>query len=792
MLKEKLRNYYQACGQQVRDLPRYPAVLEARQRNEAGVDDVTILWAEEGFPETANRQNETRLIGKLGELRDKYPHATHMLVVETLAGYSTEFKKFVRELGVRIREEVLLFDAEFLSDVNREASDIAKEIRASAERAQTLRVSQPFRISNGRGDSIGEGADLVERVASELRSERESARMRFLVGPAGAGKTVAFQEIFRRAYEGFQKLKRQRQGGIRPIALTPKHLNRARGNTLQGVIQTFLQTEIARPIGAAGLNWMIDNGQLALMCDGLDEILASDDQFFEFLLDRLTSPDRQSHVVVCVRESLFNTCRNLHEFLVDAADLVEIFELKEWDTPTKREYARKRFGSEGSRAESFVGWLQGNPSTRQLSDNAFYCTLLADLYEQGDHREGFTASQLCDTALQGMLEREYSKGIISKAKVAPDELVEVLEAAAEENLKNGFAGIPVEELRTIAELICSAGMSGDEIQDLVMRLVQLPVFTRSRDATSIDFVHEIIGLFLLARSLVHVLKRDPDEFIRKMDEPLLLGRDVLLRLIAEKAMTSGLSKDLWMVLSSSRIGADAFRVILQIAILAAPAELPSTIKESGFTNANLEAVRFESMDLSKANFQNSDLTDANFERCDLRETNFDGAILHNTTFNAQREDLRGLRLRNTARVHSVRIGKRYIEQVGEIVRKLTGSVDLDLSATEPCPTAKQVTQLLLKFVRPNGQYRRDTLDMRGFLAGREFDGAPSKKDVLDVLSSYGYLMEHQRPSPRVERGGGEKLRDITELVTRRTASDSLNAAISELCPIPGCKHGLQV
>jgi hypothetical protein len=335
-------------------------------------------------------------------------------------------------------------------------------------------------------------------------------------------------------------------------------------------------------------------------------------------------------------------------------------------------------------------------------------------------------------------------------------------------------------------------MSADEIQDLVMRLVQLPVFTRSRDARSVDFVHEIVGLFLLASSSVHLLRRDADEFVRKMDEPLLLGRDVLLRLIAENVVNLGLSKDLWMLLSLSRIGPDAFRVILQIAILAAPTELPSRIKESCFTNANLESVRFENVDLSRSNFQNSDLTDAIFEQCDLRESNFDGSIFHNTTFNIQRENLRGLQLRNTARVHSVRIGKSYIEQVAEIVRELTGSVEVDQSAIEPCPTAKQVTQLLLKFIRPNGQYRRDTLDMRGFLAGREFDGAASKKDVLDVLSSYGYLVEQNRPSARVERAGGEKLRELTEFVTTRSASESLKAAISELCPIPSCKHGLQV
>src|ERR1043166_4609563 len=127
-LKDKLHSYYTSLGQNVRELPRFPDVLEARQRNEAGGENITILWAEAGAPDRPDRQRETKLIAQLGSLRDIYPHATHLLVVETLAGYSTEFKRFTRSLGVTVREETLLFDAEFKSDVNRDSSDIAREI----------------------------------------------------------------------------------------------------------------------------------------------------------------------------------------------------------------------------------------------------------------------------------------------------------------------------------------------------------------------------------------------------------------------------------------------------------------------------------------------------------------------------------------------------------------------------------------------------------------------------------------------------------------------------------------
>jgi hypothetical protein len=787
-LKDKLHSYYTSLGQNVRELPRFPDVLEARQRNEAGGENITILWAEAGAPDRPDRQRETKLIAQLGSLRDIYPHATHLLVVETLAGYSTEFKRFTRSLGVTVREETLLFDAEFKSDVNRDSSDIAREIRESAERADDLRVAQPFRSFNGRGEQIASGADVVAQLTDFVGGSPRNARVTFLVGPAGAGKTVAFEETFRRCYDAFQYKKARRQPSVRPLALTPKHLSRARGNTFQGVIHAFLNTEIARPIGASGLNWMIDEGQLALMCDGLDEVLASDDQFFDFLTDRLTAADGRGQVLVCVRDSLFNTCRNLHEFLLDATDYIDILQLDSWSTATKREFAHKRFRAKSDNPEAFINAIQSHPSARYLSDNPFYCRLLADLYSSGASFDQLTESALCERALHDILEREYNKGVITKAKINPTELNDVLEAAAEENLKNDFAGVPIDELRTIAEISCSQGMSPQEQEDLVMRLVQLPVFTRSRDSTSVIFVHEIIAFFLLARSLVRLVKRDQDEFVRKMDKASLIGRDALMRLIAESVQAERIS--LWPLIESPRLPVDSLRTILQTVIMAAPRDLPVAVKEHWLAHRSLEGIRFRNMDLRSANFQNSDLSDVVFESCDLQGSLFDGAILQNTAFlgSAAAESL-GIRLDNASRVHSIRIGKRYLDKPTDIVRALTGQSETAHITNQPCPTAQQVTQVFLKFIRPDGQYRRDSLDMRGFLLGRRFDGAPRNQDILEVLCSHGYLSKHDRPTSGVERPSGQKLREITEYVTHRSESEGLRAAISELCPLSDCRHG---
>ena len=63
---------------------------------------------------------------------------------------------------------------------------------------------------------------------------------------------------------------------------------------------------------------MLDNAIVHYLLDGLDEVLSADELFFEdFLLERLTTPAGRAQVTICVRDSLFNTCIALREFLED-------------------------------------------------------------------------------------------------------------------------------------------------------------------------------------------------------------------------------------------------------------------------------------------------------------------------------------------------------------------------------------------------------------------------------------------------------------------------------------------
>jgi hypothetical protein len=778
-LKDKLQDYYKACGHEVRGLAFNPKVIETRKRNEAGTDDVTIFWVEDESPDAPDSASEAKITGRLAELSDRYPTAKRFLLLGSMSGYSQPFKKLVRSLGVTITEEVLFFDAEFRSDTNRTAADIARQLVAAAEEAQSTRVQQPFASEVGDGQDRRTGGCLVTKLVNDLTRSGSQTKLTFVVGPAGAGKSVAFNETFRRCYEDFQRKKVRRMSGSRPLALTPQHLSRARGNTFSGVVETFLQTEITRPIGQEGMNWMVDQGLLCILCDGLDEILASDDQFFAYLLDRLTTPDSKGKIVVCVRDSLFNTCVELKDFLRDYGHGVEVVHLDKWNLETKRSYVSRRFSENPSLVEGFVNVVQSTPSLRALSDNAFYCRIISDAFERDQQVSARDASSVCEFALAQMLDREYEKGVILKAKINPEELREMLQAVAAEDFVGEFTGIPVEEVRGIADVVAPSSLSPEEKEDFLMRLVQLPIFARAETAGKVKFTHEILGYYLVASHLAAQLHRSHRDFCMSLDKESVLGRRALLDLLAEKIKAMGSASDLWQCLATINMPETAYRVVLQLAIIADPTGMPDAIKNVGLKHRSLNSLQFIGLDLAGAAFDQSDLTNAVFSECDLRKAKFEGSILYNTAFDVSRHDIEGLHLSDYSHVHSIRFGGRYVDQASKAVELLTGSKVPPKEGAETCPVTRQVVYLLGKFVRPNGQHRRDSVDLRGFLAGRRLDSGPSNEEIADVLCSHRYLSKRIRPKPGISREN-EKLREIADLVTGRGMSPGLRVVIQEL------------
>src|SRR6266496_251655 len=242
---------------------------------------------------------------------------------------------------------------------------------------------------------------------------------------------------------------------------------------------------------------------------------------------------------------------------------------------------------------------------RELSGVAFFCELLARADEQGKLADVKNASSLCEFALQSIIAREYAKELLTETQITRQDLVDFLEAAASEQLVSGFAGIPVEELRIDAETYSARDMSPEDQQQLVTRLVQLALFERSSDATKVNFVHEILGFYLLAKSLISSLANRPDFFATSMDNPNVLARGELLRLLAELINSQNLQENVWKVLKSGFLPDAAFRGIIQAAVLAGSTAIPETIRRDQFSNLNLEGVSFSRVNLQGARFDNA-------------------------------------------------------------------------------------------------------------------------------------------------------------------------------------------
>ena len=720
-LQEKIKGYYEACHYETHKNSKYPSVVVARRTDVTGSSEVTLLWVQEEVPDRPDRAREFKILAEFGDLRNLYPRAAAgWFVCYTREGLSRDFSRDAKSQGFSVREESLFFDAEFRSEVNKEAKDVSTELRREAEQFRARRVSQPFQQLTSEGAFLASGEDLAARLSVDLNKSHSEPKIRIVVGPAGAGKSVAFAVLFASLYGPFQeaKAKKGKQTACRPVPILPKHISRIRGNTFSGVLDTFLQTEVARPIGADGLNWMLDNGIVQLLVDGLDEVLATDDTFFEtFLLDRLTIPGGRGRVTICVRDSLFSTCASLAEFLENARDQVEVFHLDKWNFTTKEAFARKRFAGDDLTVTGFLEAVQGHGQARELSDNPYFCEVLADTYKSDGLPQFLSAYSLCELALRKLISREYEKNLILESQMTIDNVWDFLEAAAAENLFAGFGGFRSTNFGFNAETFSAPGMSVDQTDQLVMRLMQLPVFTKSTNETKVAFVHEILAFYLLARSLVRGLEARPDFFASSMDNPSLLARRMLLQLVSELIAARSIQDKLWTLLAATFLPDAAFRTILQIAILADPGELPKPIRERQLSNKNLAGLRFQRLNLQETRFDNSDLTNVEFKECDLRNSSFKGCIIQNTHFDLQGHDMDGVKFGDYFSVYSVKLGARYFDEPNRAAEAIADFIREEKPLTSPCPTALQMRFLLSKFIRPNGGFRRDSIDLRGFLHG---------------------------------------------------------------------------
>ena len=172
--------------------------------------------------------------------------------------------------------------------------------------ARTRRAAQPFLIRRGLGpqDCAPGGGDLVEHLETALRDPGRGARLRFIDGAAGSGKTVAFNALLHASFEEFREAKAGHILRRRPIAFLPEHIRGEAIGYVDDVLDAAAAADMAQAVEPEQLRWLLKHGFATWMLDGLDEFYAGDNDFFSFLEAELADPGSQAQFLICTRDSL--------------------------------------------------------------------------------------------------------------------------------------------------------------------------------------------------------------------------------------------------------------------------------------------------------------------------------------------------------------------------------------------------------------------------------------------------------------------------------------------------------
>jgi hypothetical protein len=239
---------------------------------------------------------------------------------------------------------------------------------------------------------------------------------------------------------------------------------------------------------------------------------------------------------------------------------------------------------------------------------------------------------------------------------------------------------------------------------------------------------------------------------------------------------------------SEAFSPDGLRNLVQLLVLLPGGDDALRAGRLQLDGARLSAVHFARLNLDGVSFRSCDLSNAVFDECALARTQFEGAVLRNTAFlHVPENGLTGASFGDGEHFESILIGdRRRIEELGQFLEWLGVSTGRRGPIGGPCPTARQVLFLFRKFIHVDGQGRRDSLDRRGVLRGRQEAGAPSTAECLSASIDFGYL--EPREFNQVRRGGGVRYGEMVGFVKHQQLSPGLRSLLDSLCRAAGCPH----
>ena len=770
--------YLQSAGFRILDRSNGCIVAD---RIEFGGRDIRVVQTAQ-----PNKAPDRRLLENIVDVRSNYPDARATILVPSREGFTRDYIADLSAEKVGVVVPVQFFDAPFKVEQASRTTSVIADIRRQAE--TEVRIPQPYELVGVDGG----GTDLFDTLLEELTTPN-GPKIRFVVGRAGVGKSYLFRALFRRLYGDFLDSKGRLRRHARPIPLLPEHLKGSNATRINHLIQTFLHDDVASPILPDTFSWLLTNGFATWLLDGLDELYAGEDDFFDDVFDLVADIESHAQITIWCRDSLLTSSASFADFLDTCADLdiVKVFNLTGWERQQKRLFAWQRAKKrtpnrredDPEEVATFLTAIDKNPTLRSLSSLPFYCELIFERIPESGVPMVRDDVELLNSVIDEMVARERKKGLLDESYFEEDGLADWMEEIAVDYVEGqGYA--ETAQARELGEYVLQSDLDNERREDILRSLLQFPLFSPSEGTGRIAFAHELIAQALAARFYLKQIGRGRTSVFGR-----LTGIDfedpVLLRFVASRFTTDMMT----FILDQLRNGAvsDAnYGAVLFLLLLVRPERDLITRENLQFAGKDLAGVPFVNRDLSGHRFVDCNLSRVSFRDCDLRGASFEGAFLSRTRFTGC--NLGDARFGNINRIESISFGTTVIHDNAAIRERLFRETGMALEVlADPCPTALQVVRLLSKFVTPLGRARRDRLDEKGLLAGRRVAGAASLDACVRELVQFGYLSGPDFRQ-RYSRCSGDAYRDIVMAVKDGTLSEGIGAVVGRLCRRAGCLH----
>lgn len=748
--------------------------------------DTRIVWVIPDGVEPSRHESTLRPL--IERLRTRYPDAKGTVLLSA-GGFSRSMRQRITEQRIRVRVPIQFFDTAFKVEEAPKAASVISQMRE----LDPLRVRQPYQMTDAQGEVTDEGPDLLDRLSRHNIGD-ENPSVQIVVGRAGIGKTFLSRALFAILYQRFSETKKARGIGSRPIPLLPEHMKGVHALRTRLLIENFLRTDVAAPVNEPTFKWLLINGFTTWLLDGLDELITGDEEFFDYILDVVTSPHSRANVLVWSRDSLVTTSDSFLEFREQGQGVVQVYRLLEWDYSCKRDFAWLRHTGhtpakgeeEPPRISRFLDRI-ARPPTNVFSGVPFYCKVLWEEELLGDELR--SEVDILDHMIESMLSREIEqKKLIDRSIFEEDGIDDWLEAVAVEQVEDGKGvGVDIDIAREYGESVVRIDIGEEQKEDVIHGLLRFPFFTQGAVHGGIAFTHELIAQAIAAR---HYSKKliDDAKLIADRIRRVNLEEPVLLRLIAQRVDRQPAVRAITRAMTASGDRSETNQVLLALLMILSSDRNLILTNGLNLEDSLLSRLHFHERDLSGVSFRRSDLSYARFEGCDLRGARFEGAFLKDTQFAGN--EMQSADFGNMSRVVSVRAGGSFLDRDEEIERWVAKETERGLAPHEPCPTARQLCHLFQKFITPMGKFRRAALKGDAIVAGKRYTGAASPGTLLRESERRGYLVGPDHRG-QYRRAQGDKYSECVRMVKESKVSEGLGAIVEATCPKPDCTHELR-